>query len=113
AEKMKTTPVKEGESVTLDPGEINTDYFMTWYFSDSCIAEISGDPNKICSDDQCKDADERFRDRLKLDHQIGSLTIMNIRTTDSGIYKLEINSSIRRRRRISISSFKSFHVAVI
>ncbi|KAI2650785.1 Transposon Tf2-9 polyprotein [Labeo rohita] len=116
AEKMKTTPVKKGESVTLDPGEINTDYFMTWYFNDSCIAEISGDPNKICSDDQCKDADERFRDRLKLDRQIGSLTIMNIRTTDSGIYKLEINSSIRRLRRsssISISSFKSFHVAVI
>ncbi|KAL1251679.1 hypothetical protein QQF64_019475 [Cirrhinus molitorella] len=39
---------------------------------------------------------------------------MNIRTTNSGIYKLEINSSIRHRwHSSSISSFKSFHVAII
>ncbi|KAL1252198.1 hypothetical protein QQF64_019994, partial [Cirrhinus molitorella] len=113
AEKMKMSSVKEGEHVNLDPGEINTNDLMTWYFNDICIVEIRGDPNKICSDDQCKGAGERLKDRLKLNHQIGSLTIMNIRTTDSGIYKLKINSSTRRRRScISISSFKNFHVVV-
>ncbi|XP_016113131.1 uncharacterized protein [Sinocyclocheilus grahami] len=117
--KMKTMPVVEGESVTLDPGVIKkTNDLMTWYFNDICIAEVSGDFSKICTDVQCNEGTERFRDRLKLDHQTGSLTIMNIRNTDTGLYKLEINStnsSIRRRRSnsISISSFKSFSVAVI
>ncbi len=116
---MKTIPVMEGKSVTLDPGVIKkTNEIYIWYFNDICIAEISGDLSYICTDVQCNEGTERFRDRLKLDHQTGSLTIMNIRNTDAGLYKLEINStnsSIRRRRSssISISSFKSFNVAVI
>ncbi|XP_052394817.1 uncharacterized protein LOC127942859 isoform X1 [Carassius gibelio] len=96
--------VKEGESVTLDPGETKSpNDVMTSYFNDILIAEITGDQSKICRDDQC---DERFRDRLKLDHQTGSLTITNTRTTDSGLYELQINS-----RRSSI--MRSFRVTVI
>ncbi|XP_051763293.1 carcinoembryonic antigen-related cell adhesion molecule 1-like isoform X4 [Ctenopharyngodon idella] len=105
--------VKEGESVTLDPHVMKTpNVVMTWYFNDILITEITGDQSKICTDDQCE---ERFRDRLKLDHQTGSLTITNTRNTDSGEYKLEITSrsSLRRRRSISISSVKSFSVSVI
>ncbi|XP_051763310.1 uncharacterized protein LOC127519779 isoform X2 [Ctenopharyngodon idella] len=99
--KMKRKSLKEGESVTLDPGEVRKPKDMMWYFNDTLIAEITGDQSKICTDDQC---DERFRDRLKV-NQTGSLTITNTRNTDSGEYKLWINSS-----RFSI--IRSFSVSV-
>ncbi|XP_016388100.1 uncharacterized protein LOC107723883 isoform X2 [Sinocyclocheilus rhinocerous] len=102
-DEMKRKLVKEGESVTLESRVIkNPNNSMTWYFNDTRIAEITGDQRKICTDDQCK---ERFRDRLKLDHQTGSLTITNTRTTDSGEYKLK-NSSSR------FSIIRSFTVTV-
>uniref|UniRef100_A0A671R163 Immunoglobulin V-set domain-containing protein n=1 Tax=Sinocyclocheilus anshuiensis TaxID=1608454 RepID=A0A671R163_9TELE len=87
---MRRKSVKEGESVTLEFGEIKkTNHSMAWYFNDTLIAEISEDSSEICTDDQCK---ERFRDRLKLDHQTGSLTVTNTRTTDSGLYQLQIRN---------------------
>ncbi|XP_052445395.1 uncharacterized protein LOC127987170 isoform X2 [Carassius gibelio] len=96
--------IKKGESVTLHAGQIkypNT----TWYFKNTLIAEITGDQSKICEDVQCK---ERFRDRLKLDHQTESLIITDTRTTDSGEYKLHITISdnsfiITRVKRFSVS----------
>ncbi|XP_067254942.1 carcinoembryonic antigen-related cell adhesion molecule 1-like [Chanodichthys erythropterus] len=88
--KMKRKSVEEGESVTFDPGVGKKPNDLMWYFNDTLMAEITGDQSKICTDVQC---DERFRDRLKLDHQTGSLTIMNTRNTDSGEYKLKISSS--------------------
>uniref|UniRef100_A0A8C2AJE8 Carcinoembryonic antigen-related cell adhesion molecule 1-like n=1 Tax=Cyprinus carpio TaxID=7962 RepID=A0A8C2AJE8_CYPCA len=79
--------VKEGKSVTLHTGvETNQQVSIKWYFSETRIAEITGDLSKICTDVQCNEGTERFRDRLKLDHQTGSLTITNTRTTDSGLY---------------------------
>ncbi|XP_050951088.1 titin [Labeo rohita] len=95
--------VKEGETVTLDAGVIKKPKdLMTWYFNDTCIAEMTEDQCKICTNDQCE---ERFRDRLKLDNETGSLTITNTTITDSGDYKLN-NSSSR------FSIIRSFTVTV-
>uniref|UniRef100_A0A8C1PDS8 Immunoglobulin domain-containing protein n=1 Tax=Cyprinus carpio TaxID=7962 RepID=A0A8C1PDS8_CYPCA len=90
-DEMKS--VQEGESVTLDPGAINNpNDLMTRLFNDTCIAEISGDQSKICTDVHCEDGSERFGDRVEV-NQTEFLTVTNIRSTDSGVYHLQINSS--------------------
>ncbi|XDV23780.1 hypothetical protein PO909_028197 [Leuciscus waleckii] len=97
-DEVKRKSVKEGESVTFDPGVIkNTHDVMMWYFNETLIAEITGDQ-------------KRFRDRLKLDHQTGSLIITNTRNTDSGEYKLQI---IINNSSVSITRVKIFSVSVI
>ncbi|XP_042568226.1 uncharacterized protein LOC109078641 [Cyprinus carpio] len=103
-DRMRRKSVMEGESVTLNSHVTNKQKdLMMWYFNDTLIAEITGDQSKICTDDQCE---ERFRDRLKLDHQTGSLTITHIKTTEAGEYKLQIMSSSR------FSIMMSFSVTV-
>uniref|UniRef100_A0A8C1Z1Z8 Immunoglobulin domain-containing protein n=1 Tax=Cyprinus carpio TaxID=7962 RepID=A0A8C1Z1Z8_CYPCA len=107
AAEVKRKSVKEGESVTLDtPGVKNPNDVRTWCFNDSLIAEITGEQTHICTDVHC---DERFRDRLELDNQTGSLTITNTRTTDSGFYKLKIKSS---RNYYTVTSIKNFTLSV-
>ncbi|XP_056109115.1 uncharacterized protein LOC130086911 [Rhinichthys klamathensis goyatoka] len=102
----------EGESVTFDPPVARKpNDVMMWYFNDILIAEITGNPNKTCTDVQCNNDTERFRDRLKLDHQTGSLTIMNTTNTDSGEYKLQIN--IINNSSFSITRVKRFNLTVI
>ncbi|XP_050961146.1 SLAM family member 9-like [Labeo rohita] len=78
----ESVSVMEGESLTLNTGvtEMQHDDLILWKFGPLLIAKINGKDNKK------EFYDERFRDRLKLNHQTGSLTITNTRTTDSGLY---------------------------
>ncbi|XP_077083181.1 uncharacterized protein LOC143736325 [Siphateles boraxobius] len=109
-DEMKRKSVKEGESVILDPGVIkNPNDSMTWYFNEILITEITRDQSKICTDVQCK---ERFRDRLKLDHQTGSLTITNTRNTHSGEYHVKISSNIPHHQPRISSIRRRFSVTV-
>ncbi len=112
-DEIKRKSVKEGESVTLESGKTkNPNDEMMWCFNETLIAEIIGDQSKICTDDKCK---ERFRDRLKLDHQTGSLTITDTRTTDSGLYKRQITISdssfyITRAKRFGVTVIGECHL---
>ncbi|KAL0161528.1 hypothetical protein M9458_045253, partial [Cirrhinus mrigala] len=83
----------EGDSVTLQTNtEIQTDDVITWTFghTETRIAKVDKWIKRFSTYDVL---DGRFRDRLKLDHQTGSLTITNTRTTDSGLYQVIINGT--------------------
>uniref|UniRef100_A0A8C1UNH7 Ig-like domain-containing protein n=1 Tax=Cyprinus carpio TaxID=7962 RepID=A0A8C1UNH7_CYPCA len=54
--------------------------------------------------------DERFRDRLKVDHQTGSLIITDTRTEHTGLYKLQSNSV---RKNFSLTVYARLSVPVI
>ncbi|KAF4097418.1 uncharacterized protein si:ch73-27e22.4 isoform X4 [Onychostoma macrolepis] len=90
----------KGKNVTLNPDtETQRDDLILWMFGDenSLIAQLAGETKVTTYDD----ADERFRDRLQLDKNTGSLTIKDITT---GPYKLQIISS----RRTSYRKFRVF-----
>jgi len=100
----------EGDSVTLYTGvQTKQQDNIKWYFNKTRIAQISGDLSKICTDVQCNEGTERFRDRLKLDHQTGSLTITHTRNTDDGEYTLKVFSSSSDSEKIFSVQGESFN----
>ncbi|XP_058624756.1 uncharacterized protein LOC131536086 isoform X1 [Onychostoma macrolepis] len=93
----------EGENVTLDTGvsELKRDEQILWSFGseDTIIAKKDRNPNQTANDDG------RFGDRLQMDDQTGSLTITNTKSTDSGVYHLQIstrNSVLYKKFRVTV-----------
>nr|XP_055072926.1 uncharacterized protein LOC129452880 isoform X4 [Misgurnus anguillicaudatus]XP_055072927.1 uncharacterized protein LOC129452880 isoform X4 [Misgurnus anguillicaudatus]XP_055072928.1 uncharacterized protein LOC129452880 isoform X4 [Misgurnus anguillicaudatus]XP_055072929.1 uncharacterized protein LOC129452880 isoform X4 [Misgurnus anguillicaudatus] len=86
---VKMISIMKGDSVTLhtDLTDVQRDHVM-WWISDTVIAEIDGNAQIISTYDG---ADGRFGDRLKLNNQTGDLTITDIRSTEVGLYNLEIS----------------------
>ncbi|XP_051763251.1 uncharacterized protein LOC127519760 isoform X1 [Ctenopharyngodon idella] len=95
--KEKEETVTEGESVTLqtDTTEIQESITIKWCYEteDNLIAEI-----KRGTRNTWEGADGRFWSKLSLNERTGDLTISNVRTIHSGLYKLKISSSSRRTK---------------
>ncbi|XP_016117107.1 uncharacterized protein [Sinocyclocheilus grahami] len=111
-DEIKSVLVMEGESVTL-----NTDVTVTqrnkilWKFGDQGVLIALLDDNEVSL---FNGTEGRFRDRLKLDHQTGSLTIMNIRTTDSGLYELNIKGGPGARvKKFNVTVYSHLLIPVI
>ncbi|KAL0160701.1 hypothetical protein M9458_044426, partial [Cirrhinus mrigala] len=59
------------------------------------------------------DSNETFGDRLKMDSETGSLTIRNIKTEHSGVYKLQIISKTTSYKRFNVTVYTRLPVPVI
>ncbi|XDV23700.1 hypothetical protein PO909_028163 [Leuciscus waleckii] len=95
--EIQSVSVMEGDSVTLnsDVTEIHEEYnSILWKYGAEkyFIAEASRNYG-ILTYNSNNVTDGRFRDRLKLDDQTGSLTITNTRTEHAGVYKLLITTA--------------------
>ncbi|XP_050958266.1 SLAM family member 5-like [Labeo rohita] len=90
-DEVKSVSVLEGDSVTLNTSltELTDDDLIQWRFGNeiTLIAEITKQANRIAVYDDVR----RFRDRLKLDKQTGSLTITKTTAKHAGRYEVEIN----------------------
>uniref|UniRef100_A0A673MAU0 Ig-like domain-containing protein n=1 Tax=Sinocyclocheilus rhinocerous TaxID=307959 RepID=A0A673MAU0_9TELE len=104
----------EGNSVALntDVTETHENDDIPWNFGveNSLIAEMN---RKVGIFNTYNDTDGRFRDRLKLDKQTGSLTITNITTQHTGLYKLEISGLKLTSKTFSVSVYARLPVPVI
>uniref|UniRef100_A0A672PRF8 Immunoglobulin domain-containing protein n=1 Tax=Sinocyclocheilus grahami TaxID=75366 RepID=A0A672PRF8_SINGR len=102
----ESVSVLEGDSVTLnsDLTEIHQDDEILWKFGikNSLIGKINREKQIFST----YDTPGRFRDRLKLDDQTGSLTITNITTQHAGHYELEINEPMWSTKTFSVSGLR-------
>ncbi len=96
----------EGESVTLntDLTEIREGDDILWKYGaeKSLIAKIKRAYEIFSTYDG---PDGRFRDRLKLDDQTGSLTITNITNQHAGLYKVKIKRAATSSKKFSASVY--------
>uniref|UniRef100_A0A8C1Y026 Ig-like domain-containing protein n=1 Tax=Cyprinus carpio TaxID=7962 RepID=A0A8C1Y026_CYPCA len=113
SDTVKSVLVSEGDSVTLESGltEIKTNHVITWKSGQTeTIAYINKEATIFKTYDG---PDGRFRDRLQLDHQTGSLTITNTRTTDSGLYQVIISDRTPTTYRFNVTVYARLSVPVI
>ncbi len=101
--EIQLVSVMEGDYVSLnsDLTQILDEIHWTFGAEKSIIAKIKRKKQIFSTYDV---PDGRFRDRLKLDNQTGSLTITNTTTQHTGVYQLQIFSA-------KLSS-KTFNVSV-
>ncbi len=93
----------EGDCVTLHTAtKIHEDDYILWKFGGkkSLVAKMKKKKQILST---YNDNDGRFRDRLKLDDQTGSLTITNITTEHAGLYKLEITGANLTSKTFNVS----------
>uniref|UniRef100_A0A8C1NCH1 Ig-like domain-containing protein n=1 Tax=Cyprinus carpio TaxID=7962 RepID=A0A8C1NCH1_CYPCA len=88
-----------------------TNHLITWKFGQTETIAYINKEAKIFNTSVVPDG--RFKGRLQLDHQTGSLTITDTRTTDSGLYEVSIRSGKITMHRFSVTVYARLPVPVI
>ncbi|XP_067271704.1 CD48 antigen-like [Pseudorasbora parva] len=116
ADEAQSVSVTEGDPVTLNTDvQAQRNYQILWGFGpqETLIAEIIK-REQINTEYISVSNDEIFRDRLQMDNQTGSLTIRNIRSEHTGLYKLTvINSGKTSVKKFNVVAYASLPIPVI
>ncbi|XP_067271122.1 CD48 antigen-like [Pseudorasbora parva] len=110
SDEVKSVSVTEGDSVTLNTDvKVQTDDLILWFFGpqDTRIAEIHR------QNIYTYDSNTAFEKRLQMDSQTGSLTIRNIRSEHTGLYKLTVISRRTSYKRFNVTVYARLPVPVI
>ncbi|XP_056094677.1 uncharacterized protein LOC130073233 [Rhinichthys klamathensis goyatoka] len=107
---MKLLSVMEGDSVNLhsDSEMEDGDDLIQWSFGNYLIVQINETADNITVYDDV--LEERFRDRLQVDPETGSLNITNTRSEHTGFYQLQTN---RVKKVFILSVYSPLPVPVI
>ncbi|KAK7136744.1 hypothetical protein R3I93_016948 [Phoxinus phoxinus] len=111
-ETGEITKVTEGDSVTLN-SRLQRGEELFWLFGpqETPIAKINKKEGVFKT---YEDADRgRFRGRLELDYETGSLTITNTRTEHAGVYQLQIISKTVSYKTFTVSVYARLPIPVI
>lgn len=98
----------EGSSFTFprDIADVEKYDLITWIFENTTIAEFNRQRSPSIKYGDVQDG--KFKDRLKMDDQTRALAITDIKSTDSGLYKLQVivqNQETKNRAyRLTVSS---------
>ncbi|KAK7136611.1 hypothetical protein R3I93_016832 [Phoxinus phoxinus] len=110
-DEVKSVSVKEGDSVSLNSSltEMKGYDWIQWRFGDenTLIAEIDKWFDRFTVYEDVLDG--RFRDRLKLDKQTGSLTVTHTTTEHAGYYKRQMYSGRLSSKVFRVSVYDSVH----
>ncbi|XP_073793330.1 uncharacterized protein [Danio rerio] len=89
--ETKSLSVTEGNPVTLhtDITKLHGDELIVWRFGEE--GKLLAKEDKETKSLPYYNTDERFRSRLELNDQTGSLIINNMKDTDAGLYTVKIN----------------------
>ncbi|XP_056098481.1 SLAM family member 9-like isoform X6 [Rhinichthys klamathensis goyatoka] len=112
-DEVKSVSVTEGDSVSLNTDvQVQRGDQILWTFGpqNTRIAEIfkRDQMNYVFVSN-----DGIFRDRLQMDNQTGSLTIRNIRSEHTGLYKLYVISSRKTLKRFNVTVYAPLPIPVI
>ncbi|XP_050951581.1 SLAM family member 9 isoform X1 [Labeo rohita] len=111
-DEVKVVPVMEGHSVTLTADGTERQGYdeLEWVLAGALIAKINMKNKQISFNETLN---KRFRDRLQLNNQTGSLTIINTTITDSGPYRLEMKGTNLKSKIFNVTVYAPVPTPVI
>ncbi|XP_042167709.1 uncharacterized protein LOC112231748 [Oncorhynchus tshawytscha] len=103
--EVNTLTGREGQSVTLHPGLTGLQADKIFWFFGPVIPNTSIVESQLIRGENITEFKGRFREKLQLDRETGSLTIRNLTLNNSGVYQLDIFNTHKTSQRFYLTVY--------